>query len=118
MCESGPATAALPYLLRVREDPEVAPFFAEDDLWRLLGEWICDGHTYRFNADYTCMLDGVSRCYSVEGYHLLTGADMEQLTRTHRLAQVTDTRMIVQVIDGDALDLTRTGSCDLPSLPE
>lgn len=85
LVESGAGTAALPYLLRVRDDPDVAPFFGEDPLWQLLGLWTGTGHSYLFNADQTCILDGQPLCYSVQDDELLTGPDMDNLTCTHIL---------------------------------
>lgn len=117
LAESGSGTEALPYLLRVRDDPDVAPFFAEDPLWQLLGQWTCTGHTYQFNADQTCDLDGVRLCYTVQEDQLLTGPDMDTLTASHTLAQVEDRYMMIRPNGGATLNMNRTGSCTLPPLP-
>lgn len=119
--ESGDTTGALPYLLRARDDADVAPFFAEDTWWQLYGTWTCEGHSYCFNPDGTCIMDGTAMFWKLDGYNLWTGAEADRIRLTHKLAAVTDTQLAIRIVktSGRDVDLTmeRTGPCVLPPLP-
>lgn len=83
--EAGDVYGAYPYYQQVAELPEVRERLKET-CYLLLGTWRDPmGRTYTFKADGTCVLDGETLFFALDGLAVRTGTAPERLTLTHHL---------------------------------
>lgn len=110
--------AALPWLLRVRTAGTLVMLEGRADLL-LLGSWTNEEHTWSFEQDGQCTLDGEALYYALDGYNLLTGPAPDALTVTHKIAVMpTDVLHLRDIRNGgnERLTFTWVGPCALAPL--
>lgn len=88
--------AALPYYRAIVNYKDVDQKLSRW-VYQVLGTWASpQGKLYVFRDDGSCTLDGVNGYFTVAGYNLMTGETADSLRGSHRISNLTRTRLILR----------------------